>query len=1135
MMSKSRPYPEQHAAGDPTHSVWVAASAGSGKTHVLVDRLLRLLLAGSEPARLMCVTFTKAAAAEMAERLHRELSAWAKMEDAPLTIELEARLDKTPDEDMLALSRRLFARVLDTPGGLKIQTLHSFCESLLGRFPLEARIAPHFEVVDERTSAEVLTAARDRVLEQGAADETSPLGQAIAIASQVTGETGFEKMIDWVVGQRGKLGRMFDRDGGLDGAVAHLAESLDVDAEDSEESVIAALCAESAVDAAGLRAAAGVLSTGSNTDKGRGAEIGAWLSDSESRIAGFDQYCGQYLNKKGYIRKTLATKKVVDANPDAFAVLEAEAERIRAGQERILKVKLFDRSRALLTLATAVLSAFEIEKRRHNRLDYEDLIQRTRDLLSQPDVAPWVLFKLDGGIDHILVDEAQDTSPDQWEIVSAIANEFFVGEGASEKKRTLFVVGDEKQSIYSFQGADPLAFDTMRKHFQSRAEESGRPWREVSLARSFRSVPAVLAAVDAVFAQQSARAGVTTSGHWENHEANRFGQAGEVIVWPTVSPTDLDAIEAWSVPLRQETLRGADTILAKRIADTISGWITNKEKLVARDRPIRPGDVMILVRRRNEFFAEMVNALKRAGLAVAGIDRMVLNEQLAVMDMIALGRFALLPTDDLNLAVVLKSPLIGFDDERLFDLAWKRKGSLWDALIHAQDREPEFAAAYEYLAGLLASADFMPPFDWFAGILTGGARQKILARLGTEADDPLDEFLSMALVFERDHVPSLEGFLFWLEVGDAQVKRDMDQGRDEIRVMTIHGAKGLQAPIVFLPDTTGLPPGPGGLQWSADGDDGLPLWLGNSGFDLPETSQLRQEMREKELREYRRLLYVAMTRAEDRLYLCGWDTTRTPAGNWYELFSGGLDEVAEPVELPFSKGAATGRRLQSPQTEPVEEKPEASETALAADMPDWAFDSAAEERPSAKTMSPSRLDQDDLPGLSPLVGDDGARFRRGNAIHRLLEVLPDIPPENRARAAQAYLSRDDLGFTADEATEIADETMHVLTGSEFAEAFGPGSLAEVPIAGKVGDIVISGQIDRLVISKDQILIVDYKTNRDPPKSQKEIPESYIRQMAAYRAALTEIYREVPVRCALLWTSAAVLMEIDNDRLAKALS
>ncbi len=386
---------------------------------------------------------------------------------------------------------------------------------------------------------------------------------------------------------------------------------------------------------------------------------------------------------------------------------------------------------------------------------------------------------------------------------------------------------------------------------------------------------------------------------------------------------------------------------------------------------------------------------------------MRLTEQLAVEDLVALGNFLLLPEDELTLATVLKSPLFDWDDELLYALAWPReRRSLWAELRRRAGERPEFARAAEELSALLAQADFVPPYELYAQVLSArGGRRAMLRRLGPDAADPLDEFLAAALSYERMHGPSLQGFLGWLAAGEAEVKRDLDQrGRDEVRIMTVHGAKGLQAPIVVLPDTLQAPARLPKVLWSAEG---LPLWSGRDGrapaYDLAKAAATQRRDQ-----EYRRLLYVAMTRAEDRLYVCGWNTKRAaPPGNWYELIKAGLETCAAAHDFTFDGAdgwAGPGLRLESPQTAAsVNENRGADQVRLAVSEPEWLRQPPEPEPTPPRPLAPSRPALPDPSARSPLSERGADNFQRGRLVHRLLQSLPDLPPEARAEAARRYL------------------------------------------------------------------------------------------------------------------------------------
>ena len=1122
--------PEQRVASEPRCSAFVSASAGTGKTYVLTNRVLRLMLDGTPPGRILCLTFTKAAAAEMANRINGRLGEWAALTDGKLGSALEELTGRRAEAEALGAARALFARVLDEPGGLQIRTIHSFCESLLARFPLEARVAPHAQVIDERTAAELLDQAREEVLSRALQEPDSALARALGTVTAQVGDRRFTELIAELVQERRRFLRLSDRYPGIEALVAAIYRRFGVGPEDTEESVLAAASAAGRFDRPGLKGAAEAMLQGSAVDKKHGAVIISWLDDPAGRVDGFREYLAVFFTDRGWggRRKQLAHAQTLKIRDDTEAILAAEAERLERVRERLKAVTVAGASAALVRLGHALLKTYEAIKRRRAVLDYDDLILIARDLLNKRGAAAWVLYKLDGGIDHILIDEAQDTSPEQWQVIAALAEEFFAGAGAREELRTIFAVGDEKQSIFSFQGAEPAAFEDMRRHFERRVRDAAQDFENVELHLSYRSTPAVLRAVDQTFARAEASDGLTAEARPVSHRAHREGHAGVVELWPTARAGKAADRGEWELPLHPHEAGSARAQLAERIADQIDGWLKNGKVLEARGRAIRPGDIMVLVRRRDAFVDELLRRLKQRRVPVAGADRMVLTEQLAVMDLMALARFVLLPEDDLSLAEVLKSPLIGFDDDTLFTVAHGRgHKTLWQALKERCGQAPAQRAAYDELSGLLAKADFMPPYEFFAEVLVARrGRKRLLERLGLEANDPLDEFLNLALAYDRIHAPSLQGFIDWLEAGQAEVKRDMEQGQDQVRVMTVHGAKGLEAPIVILPDTCRVPAIDPRLFWLEDGDEPAFLWPPRVALDEDVCRAARDAARRRREQEHRRLLYVAMTRAEDRLYVAGWEGRNGRAdGCWYDHIHQALSGMAGVATLADGELRVDDRQT----AEPQERRPGDSTAEPGGPLPSWALSPPEPEPSPPRRLAPSRPEDAEPAVRSPLGEDDGARFRRGLLIHRLLQSLPELPERRRAAACRRYLERRAPDLNAEARREIAAQTLAVLRDPAFAPLFGPGSRAEVPLAGRVGDEVISGQVDRLAITDDAVLVVDYKTNRAPPEREAGVPTVYLRQMAAYRAILREIYPDRPVRCALLWTDGPRLMPL-GDRL-----
>ena len=1120
-----QPYPQQAEASTPNACVWVSASAGSGKTKVLADRVLRLLLRGARPEKILCLTFTRAAAAEMQNRIRRLLGEWAIASDEELVETVRGLTGEDPGETVLATARRLFADVLEAPGGLKIQTIHAFCESLLGRFPIEAGVVPHFEVMDERSAAEALEAARDEILVLAHEGRDERLTSAVRTVTGWVQEDEFATLMAQITGQSGRLRRLLDRRGGRAGAERALRAALGIAAEDTVEKAIAAACRT--VPENDLRAAASALAEGSKTDQDKAGVIRTWLDAVGERQSTFDDYAKAYLTNAGGIRARLATTKVCDAMPHVLGILRDEASRVQEAAEKRKAIRTAEATAAILEMATALIDRYEERKRRYALLDYDDLILKARALVER--AASWVMYKLDGGIDHVLIDEAQDSNADQWAVIRAITEEFFAGEGAGEEARTVFAVGDEKQSIFGFQGAAPDEFARMSAYFEQRAGEADLGWLQVPLDVSFRSTESVLRAVDDVFAEESAREGVSKVAI--RHTPHRAGQGGLVEMWPPVMPPERPADTPWALPGGTREQAPPAFQLARAIARKIDEWLETRELLPSADRPIRPGDIMVLVRRRTAFVEELIRELKKRGIPVAGIDRMILSGQLAVRDLLALAAFALLPQDDLNLAAVLKGPLIGFDEDTLFDICHGRQSSVWAALREYPGAEEE----KELLRSVLRSADQTLPYEFFARILGPmKGRARILARLGDEANDPVDELLALALAYERAHTPSLQDFLHWFEGGQAEIKRDLDQAvRDEVRVMTVHGAKGLQAPIVFLADTMQTPQADRGLIWGMEDGEDLVVWPPRAEHRERVAKRFEEAAAGRRDEEYRRLLYVAMTRAEDRLYVCGYGTRRSPPeGAWRNLVARGLDDApafefrsGEIAGAPGWEGE--GRRLTNAQAAlPDRRKKEEVSAAVTGESPGWTDRPAPEEPEPSRPLAPSRPVRREPAVRSPLGGRRGAAFKRGLLVHRLLEILPGLATETRPAAARRFLERPVHCLDAETVEELLRETFAVLDHPEYAPLFGPGSRSEAAVAGVVGGAAISGRVDRLIVMPGTVKILDFKTNRPMPSRPRDVPVRYLRQMAAYRALLREIHADCEVECVLLWTEGPQLMPLE---------
>jgi len=1115
----------QVRAADPAASTWLAANAGSGKTRVLTDRVARLLLSGTDPQRILCLTYTKAAAAEMQNRLFRRLGEWAMLEEGALRAALDALgADGPIDATAIAAARRLFARAIETPGGLKIQTIHSFCAGLLRRFPLEAGVPPDFTEMDDRAAALM----REEVL-QGLADGAD-IGAVDALATLVGGDE-----VDGLLALVCRAAPAFDPP--LDPAGARdlfdlpramtqrdlIAQALDGGEAGLFAALIPILRAGKASDVKLADALAGIDLADPGLETLAALE-GPLLYGAGAR-APFDPKIGD-----------LPTKDV-RLGPAArlMPAFEALMQRVADTRPRRIAFEAAEKTAALHRFAAAFLPRYTARKARRGWLDFDDLITRAAALLSDRGVAQWVLWRLDGGIDHILVDEAQDTSPAQWQVIERLAEEFTAGEGARDVARTIFVVGDKKQSIYSFQGADLTAFDRMRGLFRERFEAAGAALVDRALSHSFRSAEAILRLVDLTFDERLHR-GI---GGPTKHIAFHSGLPGRVDLWPPVPKPDRAEDGAWDDPVDLPAENAAPVVLARQIAGVLKGLIDTGTMLptaTGKPRPLTPGDILILVQRRSDLFAEIIRACKAAGLAVAGADRLKLGAELAVRDLAALLSFLATPEDDLSLAAALRSPLFGWSEDDLYRLAQPRpaRGYLWTALRETQAH----AATRAVLTDLRDAADFLRPFELIERILTRhDGRRRLIARLGQEAEDGVDAFLAQALAYERMEVPSLTGFLVWLETDEVEVKRQLDSGGGAIRVMTVHGAKGLEAPVVILPDTgkrrvdvrdqvLTLPQGPA-------------VWKAAKDASPPAVAALRDAEAARQEEERMRLLYVAMTRAEVWLIVAAAGDVGKGTDSWHALVDDGMARAGAVLhEDPVLAAAGIGPVLRHangdwPAPGPP---PDTGGEAAAPVLPGWARTPAP---PLA--LAPLPLSPSDLGGAKALPGEAGAEtevaLRQGRQLHLLLEHLPDWPEADWPGLAEHLLATGaDAADTLEAAARLA-EARRVLTAPDLAGLFGPGALAEVEIAAALPDLGgrrIRGTIDRLLPGPGRVLAVDFKTNAMVPDRPETVPDGILRQMGAYAAALAQVYPGRRIETAILWTRGPRLMPLPDDLVMAAL-
>lgn len=1142
---------DQRRAADPSASAWVSANAGSGKTKVLADRVLRLLLEGVDPARILCLTFTKAAAANMSNRVFDELGAWVALDDAALAKKLEALDGRASSPDRLASARRLFARAVETPGGLKIETIHAFCERLLHLFPFEANVPARFEVLDEAQSQELLEQATREVLIDASVGRNPGIAISLKFLAQEAGDETVSKALRAALRYKAFMRDHARDEMGLADVLRSFGASCGLLAHETPDELRRQIV-EDGISPQEWPGIALELDKGSKTDHKKAQELRAAYSAAND-LERFNLYRDIFFTLEGLPVKRMATKAIDIVLTER---LSEEQERIVEIQEKLKAADAIARTHALFSVADAVFSRVEALKNARGALDFDDLIARTVSLLQRADAA-WILYKLDAGIDHVLVDEAQDTSPDQWVILKALVEEFTAGEGAFPRRRTLFAVGDPKQSIYGFQGAAPHEFEASGRHFRDKATAAKMRFEDVQLTVSFRSAPEILSAVDAVFALPGHRKGLSfdDGNSGPVHESARPSAPGVVEVWPTEWKIKAVDADAWSLPVDEPETSAPAVRLARKVARTIRRWMDAGDE---NGQQIPPGDILILVRKRGVFFEAVIRALKDEGVPVAGADRLTVAQHIGVRDLVAAGQSALQPFDDLTLAAALKSPLVGWSDDDLMRIAATRDDgvSLIEAIRTASGNND--AAALKALERHMQWRELAMqrgPFGFYAALLgPHGGRRALVARLGAEAGDAIDSFLALALDYERRLAPSLSGFLNAFEGATRDIKRDMDDARNEVRVMTVHGAKGLEAPVVILADGGEKPSGthdPALIEVTIEfeGDRiNLPIWAPGSKSDPVPVAAARETLREKAAEENNRLLYVALTRAKDRLIIASCINTEPPPEErpddkcWTGMVINGLENASSGLQ--GAKGQLErldndeGReilRWHSTEKLPVLSNRQSVVGSSAAAIPSWLASPVKSEAESAPPLRPSNAlaaaDQQHRPADTPVVLS--ARLR-GQLVHALIERLPILAPEAREKAALHFVKARAARLSSQEQLGIVNAALNVLSNEALSALFGEKSQSEVAVAGNVTfsngvTLPVSGRIDRLAIVGDEVHIADFKS------AVKETAQhAHIAQLALYRALLKQIMPEKHIRAFVIFTFGPTITEISAAELDKAL-
>ena len=1118
--------PDQMAAVQPESQVWLRASAGTGKTQVLTARVIRLLLTpGVKPEHLLCITFTKAGAAEMSERINGLLGRWVQLDDKLLFNDLEAiGAASGPDERKTA--RSLFASVLDASGGgLQIITIHGLAQSLLGSFPEEAGLIPGFKPVEGREQEELFHEALGELVLKAEETGNSALISHFQSLSLALGEDGALKFLKKCAGQPDILANIPDDTG----ALVFARKLAGVQFDGSIDAMLEAALADDAADIQAIRAAAAKNADwGQKSARGRtrADTINGWLSMApEERAKEFEALHRCWSKANG---DPLVASKGFTPPDESYSELALSLYHWSSAlMAQVALAQYAERLAPALLAGKAFSERYAEAKKARGLVDFDDMIRRTAALLKQGGMGDWIRFKMDRRLDHILVDESQDTNRMQWNIIEELSDDFFSGIGAKEEQRlrTIFSVGDEKQAIFGFQGTDPIEYKDAGERFAQKIANADKELLPLSLDQSFRSNKPILKAVNAVFDGLDGELGDIGSFHPHESELPDTGSV-ELMLPITSDHAQLDSDEEW--------ISGEKRLLAKRIADRVSAFVNAAPVLSSTGRPLKPGDIMILLRRRGEIAGYLVSQLHARGVQVAGIDRLELGEPLAVQDLLSAIRFVLQPSDNYSLACLLVSPLIGWDQGKLLKHGYRKEGfTLWDHLRSQLD----IAKDLEPLREMLSMADFSTAYAFLENILSGDikGRTKFSARLGSDALIPMEEMLNLALQFEQQGGGTLQAFLSWFESAETEIKREMLPDSDEVRVMTVHGAKGLQAPVVILADVTSdsTKKPDRSVNLKLDGGE-LPLLNIRKQERFGQLEQAAEMQENREQQEHLRLLYVAMTRAEEHLIMAGSLSDQLaakgipPESSWFPHLERGMSDAGcgwEDDDYFHSKMMLVGGEAMDVASKP--EQPVKDVANIAA--PGWLFKPAPEERRPPRPLVPSQIDDDDH-GEPPAMKAMQLAAEKGKLAHMLFERVVGDDPEKSLKQANTWLERQFLPAGL-KASEIIGMVAQVVRDPDFSAWFGENSRAEVPLAAVVGETVISGRVDRLLIENSKVSLLDFKTSRGVPKNADSVPTAFLKQMAHYVAALEVIFPDHEIEAALLYSFGPKLLRLPDALLA----
>lgn len=1048
----------QVQASDPKFSAWVSASAGTGKTKILTDRVLRLLLQNAEFNKILCLTFTNAAAGEMKERIASALSDWANAEPSALEQKLLLTLGRNCTKKELEQAKSLYDKYLNSDEKINVQTIHSFCQKLLKKFPLEAGVSPGFTIIDEIKSYQILKKTKNELLSK---DALLPINDYLnANFHEVT----IDEIISEIIQNKSKF---------LNTSYEHKY------IKSKSQEIIESLNNVCVLDWQKISSITLVKEF-----------VGA--NQSPERIKKF------FLTDSGQKRQRIVPQKIAKPGSTLYSDLEIIQDQVFALDQKEKAMQLELHSKLLSMLGSAILAEYEEYKEKKGLLDYDDLIIYACRLLKASDAKEWVLYKLDGGIDHLLVDEAQDTSFIQWQIIEALIAEFYSGDSKeSKQERTVFIVGDEKQSIFSFQGADVSSFTKMNSFLKDRMRYGDKDFKDLQLEISYRSAKEILDGVHIVFDNICQKMPGLFKTNIKKLSAHRNMHSGSIEVWPLCTSTEtID--DFWPIATNEEA-KTPQIILAEKISSFIQKQIASKRVLPATGKEIAPNDFMILFRTRDELTNDVIHALKKDNIEVTGLDRISLCDSLAVMDLISIAKFALNPYDDLNLCSLLKSPIFGLSEKELYNIAINQKESSVWKMLQSNDKYASLYKKLQNFIELYQASHVGNFFQYIVDIL--GYRTVLNSHCGPDSNDTIDELLYACNNFHKQNNSSIQHFIFWIEEYNTSIKRSStDTGK--VKIMTLHASKGLQSPFVILCDTTSIPTQTNRFQWN---DDNILLSVKNSSLTPEYYKDIKKQEQDKTYAEYLRLLYVGMTRAEDHLIICGYQGKRAiPENCWYELIRSSLSKksiINDDGSLIF------GNKHQDVSPRKSEKN----------------YDNEIEFFSSKLISETIRIKQKPIFSYnhpSPLTKKDPMSY--GLIFHKVIEDSLVVPDLNIMKTHPLIQT-----LNAESRKRMLSSIDKITNNQKFCNLVKKDFYTEISIGTKEEELTKAGRIDLMVIKNSEVIIIDYKSDINPPNSTQKIPKSYKNQLNFYKNITQTLYPKKDIITMILWLENGNLMEVSE--------